>query len=224
MLTRQQEKDIKKLDTKNGREKLGLCLVEGEKSIQTAGKAVLYTFTPDDTDKFAKLMTTETPQPIAGVAKIPEFSLEDVIKKDKIIILDNIQDPGNMGSIIRLALGFDAGLILYNSTDPTNPKVIRSSAGAIFQTPWIKFTKEEIKNLLSTDNRLIYKLEKRPNNKALQEIKTSDLTHSIIVAGSEGSGISLDITGTSICIEHTSDLESLNVTHALAITLYKASQ
>ncbi len=222
MLTRNQEKEIKKLDTKNGRTKSGLCLVEGEKSIITAGDAILYTFTPADTDAFDKLMTTKTPQAIAGVAKIPEFALDTVLAMDKVIILDGIQDPGNMGSIMRLALGFSAGLILHNSADPTNPKVIRSSTGAIFTTPWIKLDNEEIKKIIASDNRPIYKLENKENTKPLNDIPKSDLSKSIIIAGSEGSGIHLDTPGTSLAILHSDKLESLNVTHALAITLYTA--
>lgn len=220
MLTRNQEKEIRKLNSKNYREKSGLCLVEGKKCIQTAGDSIQYTFTKDDTDIFNEIVTTQTPQDIAGVAKIPTFILEKVLKMDQVIILDNIQDPGNMGSIIRLALGFNAGIILHNSADPTNSKVIRSSVGAIFQVPWIKMNKKEINNFLEKNSRTILKLEKRKNSIPLSTIKSSELKNSIIIVGSEGSGIQLDIPGTSISIPHNDKLESLNVTHALAIVLY----
>lgn len=222
MLTKKQEKEIRKLNSKNYREKNGLCLIEGKKCIQTAGNSIQYTFTKDDTDIFDEIVTTKTPQNLAGVAKIPKFTLEEVLKMDKVVILDNIQDPGNMGSIMRLALGFNAGLILHNSADPTNSKVIRSSVGAIFQTPWIKFNTKEINNFLQKNSRKIFKLEKRKNSKPLSTIESSELKNSIIIAGSEGSGIQLDIPGTSIFIPHSDELESLNVTHALAIVLYYA--
>ena len=141
MLTNSQQKLIKSLHTKKGRQKTDLCLVEGKKNIELAADLIEYTFTKEDTPQFDKLVTTETPQDIAGVAKIPAYKLEDIKKHDCIVVLDNIQDPGNVGTILRLCLGFDAALILINSADPTSPKVIRSSAGAVFQTNWLKSTR-----------------------------------------------------------------------------------
>ena len=223
MLTRNQEKEIRKLESKNHRLKSGLCLVEGEKSIQTAGDAVQYTFTKDDTDIFHEVVTTQTPQSIAAVARIPEWTWDDIKSEQNIILLDGVQDPGNVGSIIRLCLGFRSSLILHNSADPTNSKVIRSSAGAIFTVPWIRVNESEINNFLQKNSRNIFKLEKRDNAKPLSDVPKSDLKNSIIVAGSEGSGIQLTITGTSISIPHSKRLESLNVTHALAIAMYNAS-
>ncbi len=220
MLTKKQEKEIRKLNSKNYREKSGLCLVEGKKCIKTAGNAIQYIFTKDDTDIFDEVITTQTPQDIAGVAIAPKWTWDDIESRPNIILLDGVQDPGNVGSIIRLALGFDASIILHNSADPTNSKVIRSSVGALFQVPWMKMNKKEINNFLQKNSRVILKLEKRKNSTPLSTIKSSKLKNSIIVAGSEGSGIQLDIPGTSISIPHSDELESLNVTHALAIVLY----
>ncbi|MGB0757713.1 MAG: TrmH family RNA methyltransferase [Patescibacteria group bacterium] len=217
MLSLAWEKKIKELHKKSGRNKYDLCLVEGQKVIDTAGDAVEFTFTSDDTDVFAKLVTTETPQQIAGVAHIPHFSGEDIQKKDFIVLLDGVQDPGNVGSILRLCLGFNASLVLIDSVDVTNPKVVRSSVGALFHVPWISVKRDESEAFLTSLDRPIYKLEKNDNAVSIQ--KSSIQKPCIIVAGSEGNGISLEIEGTSIYIEHDEALESLNVTHALAIAL-----
>lgn len=216
MLTRKQEKIIKSLHTKKGRQKTGLCLIEGSKSIQTAGKSVLYKFTPKDTDQFFKLVTTKTPQNIAAVAKIPEWKEKDIVQKPVIVVLDNIQDPGNTGSILRLCLGFNASLVLIDSVDPASPKVVRSSAGAVFSVPWLKIDKTDALNLIKNFDRPVYRLEKRTGAKQMPVNFPDKIT---VIAGSEGAGITLKITGTSIYIKHNQKLDSLNVGHALAILL-----
>jgi len=216
MLTNSQIKLIKSLHTKKGRQKSGLCLVEGEKVIQMAKKFIEFTFTDKEKD-FHKLVTTETPQKIAAVARIPGHTIEDVKKKDVIVVLDNVQDPGNVGTILRLCLGFDAGLILINSADPSAPKVIRSSVGAIFQTPWVKLSADDLKKF----DRKIFRLEKGKTTRhsPLRETMTEH-EPILIIAGSEGKGITLPTKGQSLEIEHHAKLESLNVANALAIVLH----
>jgi TrmH family RNA methyltransferase len=218
MLSNTQEKLIRSLSTKKGREKSGLCLVEGEKVIKTAGDAIEYTFTRNSTDNFDKLVTTETPQNLAAVAKIPNWSLDDIKSHKVIVALDGVQDPGNVGAILRLCLGFNASLILIDSADVTSPKVIRSSVGAMFQVPWMHVTSKESSKLLKDLNLPIYRLEKK---KSAVDIKKAKLKKPLILmAGSEGRGIQSRIKGTSIFIDHDDALESLNVGHSLAIALY----
>jgi RNA methyltransferase, TrmH family len=219
MLTNSQQKLIKSLHTKKGRQKTDLCLVEGKKNIELAADLIEYTFTKEDTPQFDKLVTTETPQDIAGVAKIPAYKLEDIKKHDCIVVLDNIQDPGNVGTILRLCLGFDAALILINSADPTSPKVIRSSAGAVFQTNWLKSTENDLKNF----KRKTYRLEISKNAQALPP-QTKLNKKCLIIAGNEGQGIKLNIKGDSININHNPKLESLNVATALSIILHHKFQ
>lgn len=217
MLTRSQEKTIRSLQLKKFRRQLGLCLVEGKKVIETAGTMIEYIFTNKDTPLFNKLTTTETPQTMAGIAKIPQWSKENILNKDLIIILDGVQDPGNVGSILRLCLGSNASLILIDSVDVSSPKVIRSSAGAMFLVPWVEINRKEIKKLIKQANRPVYRLEKREKSIIFDnKIKTP----AILVAGSEGHGISDDIEGISVFLNHDSKLESLNVSQALAIAMY----
>jgi TrmH family RNA methyltransferase len=220
MLSKAQEKLIRSLHTKKGREKSGLCLVEGKKVIETAKEAVDFTFTPQDSDIFRQLVTTETPQDMAGVAKIPEWTRKDITQQSVIVVLDGVQDPGNIGSILRLCLGFNASLLLIDSVDVTNPKVIRSSVGAIFQVPWINISRSEAEKILTSLDRPIYRLEKVAES--IEPNQISDDTF-ILIAGSEGSGIQLPIDGIAVSINHDPRLESLNVAHALAIALYETS-
>ncbi|MBU2566923.1 RNA methyltransferase [Patescibacteria group bacterium] len=218
MLSFNQEKLIRSLSNKKGRDKSGLCLVEGEKVIKTAGAGVNYTFTKKDTKDFDKLVTTETPQKIAAVASIPKWTFDDIKSNKIIIVLDGVQDPGNVGSILRLCLGFNASLILIDSVDVTNPKTIRSSVGAMFQVPWIHITNKESSKLLKDLKMPIYRLEKKKG--AIDIKKAKPKKPLILIAGSEGRGIQSKIKGTSIFINHNNDLESLNVGHSIAIALY----
>ncbi|EKD33473.1 MAG: hypothetical protein ACD_76C00021G0002 [uncultured bacterium] len=222
MLSKSQEKLIRSLLTRKGREESGLCLVEGKKPIQMAGNSVIFSFTKKDTKNFDKLVTTETPQEIAAVAKAPVIIKEKVLTKQNIIVLDGVQDPANVGAIMRLCLGFNASLILIESAEPTNPKVIRGSAGAIFQTPYMFLPRARANSFINDLNRPIFRLESK-NKK--DEINISSQTAKnlpeslILIVGSEGSGIKLDIKGRSVAIKHNTRLESLNVSHAVAIFL-----
>lgn len=218
MLNKAQVKLIKSLHKKKGRDETGLCLVEGEKVIEMAKGHIDFRFNEADSLDFAKLVTTKTPQMQAAVARIPKWSAEDVLKKDVVLVLDAVQDPGNVGTILRLCLGFDCGLILIDSADPAGPKVIRASAGAMFQAPWIEMREHEAYELFQREVRAIYRLEKRKGSRALSKIDLQ--TPMFLVVGSEGSGIRLNVESPSIHIEHDKKLESLNVASALAIVLF----
>jgi len=220
MLSNSQEKLIRSLHRKKGREESGLCLVEGDKVIEAAGEAVDFVFTPSDTPNFEKLVTTESPQEAAAVARVPQWSVDDVGDSPTLVVLDGVQDPGNVGAMLRLCLGFGATLLLVECADVTAPKVIRSSAGAMFQVPWIKMKPSEATEYLSAGERKIFRLEK--NDLAVSPDVLSGEDRIALIAGSEGSGIRLPNAGTSIEIPHDPRLESLNVTHALAIALYAA--
>lgn len=214
MLSNAQEKLIRSLKTKKGRAKHGLCLVEGEKVIETAGDAVMFTFTRDDFLDFGDLVTTETPQDLAGVAQIPEWTMEDVQRAKTIVVLDGVQDPGNVGAILRLCLGFDGAVILVDSVDVTNPKVVRSSVGAMFQIPWVRVSRAEADDVIKALGRPVFRLERDGDPP-----ETMVDAESVLIAGSEGNGIQLSVDGSPITITHDPKLESLNVGHAVAIAL-----
>lgn len=221
MLSQKQEKLIKSLQTQKGREKSGFCLVEGAKNIKEADKYIEYTFTPEDSKDFKKLVTTKTPQSLAAVAKIPQWEQTDVEKYPTIVVLDGVQNPGNIGTIFRLCLGFNASLILIDSADPANSKAIRSSAGSFFHVPYLRLKRNNSLEILESFKRKTYKLElsKNQRNQIVFDPTKKLEEEIIIIAGSEGQGIILDIEGTSLNIPHDKKLESLNVTHSLAIIL-----
>lgn len=223
MLSKAQEKLIKELHSKKGREKYGLCLVEGRKAVEAAGDAVEFTFSRDDTPNFDTLVTTEAPQDVAAVAHIPHYTIEHVLERSMIVVLDGVQDPGNAGAIARLCMGYAGSLILVDSVDMTNPKVIRSSAGTALDVPWVRVARDEIVGLIDSFRRPVYRLERHGSDRSLELSgdRTSLLKGDIVlILGAEGKGITIESGGTSLMIPHSDVLESLNVGTAAAIAMY----
>lgn len=222
MLTAAQEKLIKSLATKKGRTESGLCLVEGQKNVKEAAKFIDFMFTPADSRHFDKLINTVTPQPIAAVTRIPVFTESDILKRNIIVVLDGVQDPGNVGTILRLCLGFDASLILIESADPSAPKVLRASAGAVFHVPWLCMPRLGAQGRLAALGLPVIRLEAHKGKRsatASSKYISKLPSKFLLMAGSEGQGITLNIPGTSLSIPHNQKLESLNVAQAVAIIL-----
>lgn len=216
MVSKAQEKLIRSLHRKKARRELNKCLVEGKKLIDAAGDLVEFVFTRTDTDSFDKLVTTQTPQGIAGVARVPQWNIEDVEAKKTIVVLDGVQDPGNVGAIFRACLGFDASLVMIESADATNTKVVRSSAGALFGVPWIEMNRKDAMTWLAQSSRDVLRLENKEN--AIEHHQQSTKP-AIIIAGSEGSGIQLTFDAPSLRVSHQEALESLNVAQAVTVVL-----
>lgn len=85
---------------------------------------------------FFELTETVTPQGIAAVVSLPEYSLGELLKSPFLALLDDVRDPGNLGTIIRTADWFGLGGILaIGGADPFQPKVVRASMGSIFRVP-----------------------------------------------------------------------------------------
>ena len=220
MLTHAQESLIRSLQTKKGRTESGFCLVEGEKNVAEAKEFIEFTFTPQDSIKFEQLVSTETPQAFAAVARIPVSEFSDIKARKLIVVLDGVQDPGNVGTILRLCLGFNAALVLIESADPSNPKVVRASAGAFFKVPWLEIKRELAVEKIAELKGTIFRLENNKKAELLdKKFSFPKKEKIIIIAGSEGQGISLLLKGKSLAIAHDKKLESLNVAVALAIVL-----
>ncbi len=170
----------RELADKKARLSAGAFLVEGEKSILqiqenhpesiveiiSAGEPPLglrqFPVRMLSNSQFEYISATRTPQGLAAIVKIPEnvYSAELPAKPgDKILLLENIQDPGNAGTLIRTAAAFDfSGVILSDkSADPFSPKVSQASAGAVMSL-WTRVTSQYLdsaKNLQENGCRLI---------------------------------------------------------------------
>lgn len=216
MLTKAQERILRELQIKKSRKERGLCIIEGAKFVRDAARYVEFEFTPKDTNQFREYVSTSTPQVVAAVARVPEWRIDDVLARDIVVVLDNVQDPGNVGTVLRVALGFGASVIAVESADITGQKVVRASTSAMFKAPWVEMKREEAEDFFAANPRTTYRLEHRKGAVAPNAIQRGPM---YIVAGNEGGGISLRIDGTSVRIPHDLALESLNVATAVAIIL-----
>lgn len=220
MISRGQQRLIRDLATKKKvRAERGLMLIEGEKFVRDNRELIEFSFTDRDVPNYRELVSTETPQGVAAVARIPEWTWEDIAKCSTVVVLDGVQDPGNVGSVLRACLGFDAGLVLLESADPTNPKTVRSSVGAVLATPWKEAKRDEVIDFIASLNRPVYRLEHARD--AITPASMFKNGKQVLIAGSEGKGIRLDVPGQSVAIRHARDLESLNVAVATTIVLYE---
>ena len=226
-------KDIMKLKQKKYRDETSLFLIEGFHLVEEARKAqciktIITTLDEDyqeetihvSTDVMNKLAFTKTPQPIMDVCYA--FKSNKTIKDcSRTILLDNVQDPGNVGTIIRsaLALGYDQLIMSNDSVDLYNDKVIRSTQGALFKCDIIQTDlKEAIYTLKDYNIRVIG--TSLHDASSIDECKTYDKM--AFVMGNEGNGVSKEIL--DLCDQNVyipiSNIESLNVAIACAITMY----
>jgi TrmH family RNA methyltransferase len=161
---------------------------------------------------------TETPQGIAAVCEQKTVSIDD-IKLEKILLLDRVQDPGNLGTMIRTAdaAGIDAVILGEGCADPYNPKVVRATQGSLFHLPLMKVNLAEF----------IEKLDMPVYGTALEgglPFEQVEKAESFaLLMGNEGQGVSkdlLEITTKNLYIPIYGKSESLNVAIATGILLY----
>lgn len=176
-------------------------------------------------DIIKSLSDTTTPQNIIGLCNIKDYKI-DYKEINHILILDNVSDPGNVGTLIRSALGFNIDLIILsnNSVDVYNGKVVRSTQGAIFSLPIIyRNLKEEI-DILKQNN---IKVIGTTLDSSIDLDKIKKLDKYAIILGNEANGIEKEIkqlTDINVIIPINPKLESLNVSIAGAIVMYELSK
>ncbi len=181
-----------------------------------------------DDEVFRGVVETESPQGVAALVQLQAFTVQNAIAGDAplVVVAAGIQDPGNLGTIIRSAEAFGAtGVLLAEGTvSRHNNKVVRASAGSVFRMPCVasKFA-EMLEPLRKHGVRLIGTSSHR--GKPASE---TDLRHGLaLVIGNEGAGLSPAITKALdeyVSIPHKSGVESLNAGVAASILLYEASR
>ena len=174
---------------------------------------------------------TKTPQGVLAVAKQKKCTMEDILKKTStpklIMILENIQDPGNLGTIIRAGEGAGiTGVVMSSDTaDIYNPKVIRSTMGAVFRVPFVYV--EDLKAALSQlkDHGVhLYAAHLKGQNPYDQE----DYTESTgFLIGNEAQGLSDEIASladTYVKIPMAGSVESLNAAIASSVLMFEVAR
>ncbi len=174
---------------------------------------------------FNELIDTENTQGILGVVQFTKRTLEENLNEDSrlVLILDRIQDPGNMGTIIRTAdaAGVDAIIALKGSVDIYNPKVIRSTMGSIFDMNIIHATQEETLRILKIKKFDIVSSYLDTNN----YYNTVEYNYkTALVIGNEANGINEELVSKSdilVKIPIYGKAESLNAAISSAILMYE---
>jgi len=178
---------------------------------------------------FEQLAQTESPQGIAALVELPGRSLDAILKGRNVLLVVacGLQDPGNLGTIMRSAAAFGASAILTLSetVSPFNPKAVRSSAGAIFHLPVLPgFQASELLPRLRAEGvRIIAADSHSPSS-----LDDADLKGSLaILAGREASGLPPEIAreaSASLSIPIRPGMDSLNVAAAVSVFLYEAAR
>jgi TrmH family RNA methyltransferase len=186
-------------------------VIEGPKAIEDA---IAAGWKPIATPEFApRLLKSITETKAVALFKRPRWTADDVFKDKLVVALDGVQDPGNVGTIVRLAAAFDAAgvVLLPGCADAYGPKAMRASVGAILSVPVIEMTVDE----LLARGRPIFAADRNGS---------SALPDGIVVFGSEGQGLSdrLRSAAKLVRIEMSDRVESLNVAAAAAILLWRA--
>ncbi|MEQ6375712.1 RNA methyltransferase [Bacillaceae bacterium S4-13-56] len=233
-------KEWKKLKQKKERYKTQRYLVEGEHLIEEAiqsnvtvetiiieesyqghvpisSNIQIYTVTKT---LFQEISDTESPQGIAGIVVMNAEELP--AESQRILLLDRIQDPGNLGTMIRTAdaAGFDAVVLGDGCVDLFNSKVIRSTQGSLFHLPFLQKSLEEIIPTLKKSGFQVWGTALENSSPYQEATPTLPLA---LLLGNEGAGVSkdlLELTDHNVKIPIYGKAESLNVSIAAAILMY----
>ncbi len=178
-------------------------------------------------DIFRKMSDTQTPQGILTVLKQPEYCLEDLISRPNplLVVLENLQDPGNLGTIVRTGEGAGiTGVIMSEQTvDIFNPKTIRATMGSIYRVPFVYV--KDVKDSLQ-------KLHEHGIHTYAAHLKGSTYYHEFsfgeptaFLIGNEGNGLqkeTADLAEYYLKIPMEGQVESLNAAIATSLLIYEA--
>ena len=182
---------------------------------------------------FDGAVPSDTPQGVAALVRVKDFSLDDVLERAQlgpIIVVAGLQDPGNLGTILRSAEAFgSAGVVLGEGTvSPFNSKVIRASAGSIFRLPVVVAKAAGGLDAISAKLRAQgVHLIATSSHKGTPLDQAALAGLSAIFIGSEGSGLPRAVLAQvdeMIAIPHSEHVESLNAGVAGSIVLYEAAR
>lgn len=245
-LSNQHIKDINRLQTKSSaRKKERLFVIEGIKMYMEAPEEdivntyVSETFLKENRDKirgsyiivkdniFRDISDTVTPQGIVCIVRQKEYNLKTILKKDAkqtFLLLESLQDPGNLGTIMRTAEGAGAAAVIMNKStvDLFNPKVIRSTMGSIFRVPFVVY--EDLSDAVEELKKNGVTIYAAHLNGGIYYNEEPYEGSSGFLIGNESKGLTREISGLAdklIKIPMEGKLESLNAAVSAAILMYE---
>ena len=234
-------KEAAKLQQKKFRDESGLFLLEGDKCIEeaiNAGIQIEKLFVIENYDKFnnsdriettdavlSKLSSTATAPKSVAIGKKIKSEWKETY--NNVILLENIKDAGNLGTIIRTSCAFNVdAVILYGDTvDLYNPKCVRATVGNLWKVPVFEIKDFRELKKMCKDFTPIATLPRSENTVLLKNYKSKD--KQLIMFGTESSGLSNELinyaekSGKAVTIEMTDKVESLNLSISVGVVLYK---
>jgi len=182
-------------------------------------------------DILTSALVTETPQPIAALVRPPLWDWEHMLGLRRntvplILVLAGLQDPGNLGTILRSAEAFGAtGIVaLPGTVSAWNPKAVRASAGSIFRVPYLTASIEDCIPRLHRAEATIFATLSR----AAKDAHQANLARAVaLIIGNEGSGVPGELVAradSTITIPCPGPVESLNAAVAASVLLYEAAR
>lgn len=175
---------------------------------------------------FSSAVPSDAPQGVAALARLRAASLKEVLAKSEagpLLVVAGVQDPGNLGTILRSAEAFGAGGVVLGegTVSPFNPKVVRASAGSVFRLPVARAKLSEARALMKELGLRLVATASHQGTPLDQAKLSAPLA---IFIGSEGAGLSRDIIQEMdevVAIPQAPQVESLNVGVATSIVLYE---
>ena len=229
------------LTSKKEREAAGLFVADGTKLLEEAVKwwpgletvilsdgvevalpdSVREVRVPEDV--MASVSPMQTPQGALFLCRLPEKKMFQ--PKAGMLILDGIQDPGNLGTILRTADALDIPVaLLEGCADPYGHKTVRASMGAVFRMPVVQTTWQEVKQRCAEEGIRVAVTALSPR---AEDLRTAPLKDLAVVIGSEGQGVRqeiLDSASAELVIPMNAHCESLNAAIAAAIVMWQMKQ
>lgn len=234
-------KEVVKLQQKKYRDETKKFLLEGYKAIEEAIsskikldkifilKGTKHTFNTENiiyvSEQVLKKISTTTSAPeIVAIGHQRQYNLDVLKNAKKVALFENINDLGNLGTILRTstAVGIDAIVLFGDTVDIYNPKCVRASVGNLWKTPVFNIKDFSILEKYFKDFDRIATLPKSNDTVNLKDYKTSEKT--LVMFGAESSGLSDDLINfatTKMTIEMKNNVESLNLSISAGIVLYK---
>lgn len=193
-------KALRALSTKKGRDEQGLFLVEGRKMVE---EALASSFEVTDVieageaglEAMSRISSMSTPPPVAAVVRKKADTPATPFATGLHLALDSIRDPGNLGTIIRIADWFGIGSVTMSpdTADLYNPKVIQATMGAVFRVETHRTDLAEYLRLVRENGGTVYGTFLDGKDIYRTELDTGEDNMSVIVIGNESAGISPDL-------------------------------
>jgi TrmH family RNA methyltransferase len=170
-----------------------------------------------------KIADAQTPQPVLAAVRFDQPEVTAIPKSGLILVLHDLRDPGNVGTIIRSAdaAGVNAVVLTGQSVDPFNPKTLRASAGSIFHVPVVLSSIEATLSHFKGDAQLLATVVR--GGRSLRDVDFA--TTSVVVIGNEADGLdsaTIDLCDTTISIPMSGRSESLNAGVAASLIAFAA--